>query len=186
MDSCSNGRVHLRACFRFHVWGLGTLNHLLAGEREETVGVEQTGVPRLGRDAPPAIGLPFGVQGQVDSEVGLGVLLCPGGYFGKPGAGHHDARRRDPAVLQGLHGGAVLGVGDSDTERRRKTGVKRRERGTLQGPLGGIFLRKGDSKQTPPRAARPRTGQGSGKTGSAESSTTRQYGVCGQCRALAQ
>ena len=94
-----------------------------AGSRRGRAG----SAPVARAERPPAIARPLAVEREVDAEVGLGVRLRPARHVREPRAGHEHAGRGDPALLQGLEGGAVhrprhaevVGVEDQEPRARR-------------------------------------------------------------------
>jgi len=118
MDPERQCAVDLRADLALDLDGLRIRRNQFLVVREGTGRVEQARnlVRRL--DTAPSVRFPLAGEREVQTEICIRVSLCVGGDFGDPGTRHHDACRRDGAVLEpgkacdvdGMGGGEIVRV----------------------------------------------------------------------------
>src|SRR5262245_37203572 len=53
-------------------------------------------------DGPPSEIIPFAVHGEMNAEIGVGMLARESDHLGEPWTRHEDARRGDPSFLERL------------------------------------------------------------------------------------
>ena len=102
--------INLGVHFGFDIGHFGVRDDVGSGEREISVGVEETGGFGLRGDGGPAITGPIGVESKVNAEVGVGMLFGPLCDFGKPRTGNKDAGGSNPVIFEGFFGGSIDGV----------------------------------------------------------------------------
>ena len=104
------GAINLRAQFGFYFREFGILNNGGCVEWKIPVRVQQARYFVFRTHRSPAKSGPFAVEGLVNSDIGVGVLLGPLNHLGKPRAGNQDAGRRNPSFFESLERGPVDGM----------------------------------------------------------------------------
>src|ERR1051326_833840 len=114
MNAHRIGAFDLGAKFTLGVVGLYGAIHLGSVGPEIALGIEQAGNFVLGFDRAPPISFPFAGEGEVQSEVGVGMALRVVSHFVDPRAGDHNAGGRGGVAVEGIEAGNVFGVGDGE------------------------------------------------------------------------
>src|SRR5438477_2622321 len=97
----------LRAELRFDVRYPRSFDDLRLEKRQISVGIDEARNGVAPEKGSPAKRGPLAVQCEMDAEACLRVRPRERHHLGKPWARHHDARGRDPSMLQCLNGGSV-------------------------------------------------------------------------------
>jgi hypothetical protein len=114
MNAHGDGVFDLRTDFALGLVGFDVLESGAGFGPEIAVGIEQARNFVFGFDRTPAVCLPFGGEGEVQAEIGVGLRLGIRGDLGQPGAGNHDAGGRGRLLVEGVETGRVFRVGDRE------------------------------------------------------------------------
>src|SRR5208282_481832 len=134
------GTIHLRAQFGLHLGEFCILRDGGGIEGKIPCRVEQAGYLVSWAYRSPAQSRPFAVEGQVNAEIGAGMLFRPARRFWEPRAGNQDAGRSNPSLFESLKGGPVDGMVHAEV-----VGVNHqqaRRGGIAQALLDGVCLRR--------------------------------------------